>query len=418
MNNSDNAALRRRLSIPPMTDGVVGPNHLRAAGQPPGPGLQQGGRPGRAPVQAEQPLVRASADTCAAQDAGDPIVLYDPLADRWMLSQFAFIDGVGNPSPLSPVRRDLEDARSDRRVLPVRLRDAGQRVPRLSPPRRLARRLLHDRPPVHASAALSTARASTPSTAPRCSSATRPPSLIYFDLSLRRTRSIGGMLPVRRGRPDSAAAGTPNTFVLLHGTASFGDPADALRLFDFHADFAVPGTFHLHRDQSTYPARSPSRLRPASTPAGNRASAFRSRLRRPSAAYSRRHQRIASCTDSPTATSEATSPSCVNHTVERRGLDPLPAYLPRRYPVLRASPALPGGPSRSTSRRPSPRRTATAAGWEARRWTTRGTWPSATASPAPATSSRRSATRAGSRAIPRTGSSRGRTRSSPAPACS
>src|SRR5262249_57975173 len=36
---------------------------------------------------------------CATTNRGDPIVLYDALADRWLLSQFAFNPG---PSPSAP----------------------------------------------------------------------------------------------------------------------------------------------------------------------------------------------------------------------------------------------------------------------------------------------------------------------------
>jgi hypothetical protein len=56
---------------------------------------------GGAPLAAftENSLWSASGtNPCNGDSAGDPIVLYDPLADRWILTHFAFgFDGVGNP---------------------------------------------------------------------------------------------------------------------------------------------------------------------------------------------------------------------------------------------------------------------------------------------------------------------------------
>ena len=46
----------------------------------------------------EDQLWSSSATICNGSSQGDPIVLYDALADRWILSHFAFdVDGSGNP---------------------------------------------------------------------------------------------------------------------------------------------------------------------------------------------------------------------------------------------------------------------------------------------------------------------------------
>ena len=52
--------------------------------------------------------------------SGDPIVVYDQFADRWLLSQFTTAAGRSDAALLQ-LRRDLADGRSDRRVLPVRV---------------------------------------------------------------------------------------------------------------------------------------------------------------------------------------------------------------------------------------------------------------------------------------------------------
>lgn len=82
--------------LPPDTNGDVGPNHYvqtvnisvsvydkTTGGRQIGPVLQS--------AQFFQGL--PAGDACRTGDDGDPVVLYDPLADRWMISQFE-VDGV------------------------------------------------------------------------------------------------------------------------------------------------------------------------------------------------------------------------------------------------------------------------------------------------------------------------------------
>ena len=82
---------------------------------------------------------------CALTDDGDPIVVYDPLADRWLLSQLC---GETTSGARAPADRRLDDGRPDRDVFRLRLRPAERQVQRLSAFRRLAGRLLHDQQPV------------------------------------------------------------------------------------------------------------------------------------------------------------------------------------------------------------------------------------------------------------------------------
>ncbi len=92
--------------LPPDTNGDVGPNHyvqmvnLSVAVydksgtllDPPGAGTE----PTIIPLHEIWSTIGGSTN-CDEEDQGDPIVVYDPLADRWLLSQFAFtrtVDGV------------------------------------------------------------------------------------------------------------------------------------------------------------------------------------------------------------------------------------------------------------------------------------------------------------------------------------
>jgi hypothetical protein len=67
---------------------------------------------------------------CRLNNDGDPVVLYDQLADRWNISQF------------------VADRRRHRSLFRLRFHRAGQRISRLPAPERLAGRLLHDRQPL------------------------------------------------------------------------------------------------------------------------------------------------------------------------------------------------------------------------------------------------------------------------------
>lgn len=84
--------------MPPDTVGDVGPNHYvqmvnsawNVYNKATGATLLPGGPRSLASIWASIP------GACATSNDGDPIVLYDPLADRWMLSQFCLIT---NPRP-------------------------------------------------------------------------------------------------------------------------------------------------------------------------------------------------------------------------------------------------------------------------------------------------------------------------------
>jgi hypothetical protein len=75
---------------------------------------------------------------CASGN-GDPVVVYDQLADRWIISQFATPTGATVPGR---VYRRLPDRRRHRGLVPVRL-SSDQQLPRLPKAGCVAGRLLH-----------------------------------------------------------------------------------------------------------------------------------------------------------------------------------------------------------------------------------------------------------------------------------
>jgi uncharacterized repeat protein (TIGR01451 family) len=176
-------------------------------------------------------LFAGSAGPCATRDDGDPIVLYDHLADRWLISQLAAaapisheciaISQTGDPSGSYFVYDfPMPNAKfndypkfgvwpdgyymTDNQFLAEVFAGAGV--------------FAFDRAKM---------LAGDPAA-----------SFIYFDLAALDP-SIGGMLPSDLDGPPPPA-GTPNPFAYFTA-GEFGDPqGDALRIFDFHADFANP----------------------------------------------------------------------------------------------------------------------------------------------------------------------------------
>src|SRR5262249_32189413 len=89
LSNQNNFSVFGSRAHPPDTDGDVGPNHyvqivnvLYRVFDKQGNALT----PARSLSSLFAPL--GSSSPCSTSNAGDPVVLYDPLADRWLLSQF------------------------------------------------------------------------------------------------------------------------------------------------------------------------------------------------------------------------------------------------------------------------------------------------------------------------------------------
>lgn len=76
-------------SVPPDTIGDVGPNHYVQAVNASFAIYDKSGAQLKAPTNINQLWASANAgNRCKARNDGDPVVLYDPLADRWLISQF------------------------------------------------------------------------------------------------------------------------------------------------------------------------------------------------------------------------------------------------------------------------------------------------------------------------------------------
>jgi subtilase family serine protease len=224
--------------LPPDTNGDLGPNHYV---QWVNKTLAIYGRSGSllyGPASGST-IWSGFGGPCETQNDGDPIVLYDHLADRWVMSQFAIPNNIfgliifgpfyqcvavsATPDPTGPYHRyeyefqKLNDYpklgvwpdayyMSINQYTAVTLGFAGQGV------------VAFDRAAMLAG---------------------QPAQMIYFDLQ-SADPTLGGMLPADLDGPPPPA-GSPNYFVEVDDDGS-GFAQDQLQLWRFHVDWATPAT--------------------------------------------------------------------------------------------------------------------------------------------------------------------------------
>lgn len=252
---------------PPDTNGDVGPNHYVQQTNLLVRVWNKAGTPLTAPFRLSA-LFAPLGGQCAAPDAGDPVVLYDPLSDRWLLSQFAF---TSTSTP--PYHQCIAVSKTPNPTGAYFLYDfvtPGNEFPdypKLGVWPDGYYMMVHQFTlggPFNGTGAYAFNRLKMLVGDPTA-------NFVYFNLNLAsHPEGVGGSLPSDVDGLTPPPPGRPNTFAYFT-TTDFGDPATGLRLFDFHADFAVPAnsTF-TERPESTYPA--PLAVAPFSivTPSGRR----------------------------------------------------------------------------------------------------------------------------------------------------
>ncbi|MFQ5982897.1 MAG: PKD domain-containing protein [Woeseiaceae bacterium] len=87
--NNDNGAILGFLVAPPDTDGEVGPSHFVQMINLLTTIFDKSGNPIAGPFPSNA-IWNGIGGNCEPYNQGDPIVLYDDVADRWLVSQFAF----------------------------------------------------------------------------------------------------------------------------------------------------------------------------------------------------------------------------------------------------------------------------------------------------------------------------------------
>jgi hypothetical protein len=232
VSNDDNAtAFGFRIS-PPDTDGAVGPNHyvqavnlLVAIYDKSGTLL--------VPKFKMSALFASLGAPCGTEDDGDPIVLYDRLADRWLVSQFVLpnypngpfyqeiaISQTGDPTGAYYIYCFLVHATKMNDYPHFGIWPDGYYM------------TCHQFNPNYAGQGVwcfdrLKMLAGDPTA-----------TFVYFDLN-SLDPGIGGMLPGDADGYIPPPVGAPDIFAYPIAT-EWGDAIDGMRLFNFHVDWAVP----------------------------------------------------------------------------------------------------------------------------------------------------------------------------------
>ncbi len=233
VSNQDNFNLFGFRVAPPDTDGDVGPNHYVQIVNLAYRVYDKAGNP-LTPSSKVSDIFSALGPPCGDQDHGDPIVLYDELADRWLISQFCTvadpfnhqviaISKTGDPTGqyylydfMMPNNKFNDYPKFG--VWPDGYYMTDNQFNQAGTAFQGAGAFAFDRAKM---------LVGDPTA-----------SFIYFDVE-NGNPQIGGMLPADFDGLNPPPAGTPNYFSYFTAD-EFGDPGDALRIFEFHADFAMP----------------------------------------------------------------------------------------------------------------------------------------------------------------------------------
>jgi hypothetical protein len=223
---------------PPDTNGAVGPDHYMQQTNLLVRVWDKTGSPLVAPFKLSS-LFTSLGGQCSVQDAGDPIVLYDQMADRWVLSQFAYANFNAPPYHECIAVSTTADPTGTYYLYDfITPGNEFPDYPKLGvwpdgyymTTNQFLNGGSFDGAGVFAFDRVKMLRGDPTAT------------LLYFNLSLAaHPEGIGGMLPSSLDGLKLPPAGAPNTFAYFTATL-WGDPSNALRLFDFHADFASPAS--------------------------------------------------------------------------------------------------------------------------------------------------------------------------------
>jgi hypothetical protein len=166
---------------------------------------------------------------------GDPIVLYDPMADRWLISQFGLPNGFNPPYHQCVALSQTGDPTAAYYLYDFLMPDLINDYPHFG---------------VWPDGYYMSDNQFTPGGAAfagaglfafdRAKMLVGDPtaSYIYFNYGTIDP-SAGGQLPSDMDGLVPPPPGTPNLFMEFRAD-EYGDPTDALRIYEFHADFADP----------------------------------------------------------------------------------------------------------------------------------------------------------------------------------
>lgn len=233
--NSDNAAALGFTVLPSDDNIDVGPNHIV---QTVNDTFRVFNKSGTAltPLAPISSLFAALGPPCGGRDDGDPVVLYDPLADRWLISQFcrAFNPNMHQEVAISKTGDPTGQYFLYDFVMPNNKFDDYPHYGVWPDAYYLTTNQFSQTGSLFlGGGAFALDRKKMLQGDPSA-------SYIYFDEGAIDP-SLGGELPSDIDGVVAPPAGTPNLFMEFRAT-EFGDPNDALRMFEFHADFNNPAS--------------------------------------------------------------------------------------------------------------------------------------------------------------------------------
>ena len=217
--------------IPPDMNGDVGPNHFVQSVNILTRIYNKNGAP-LTPAFKLSDVFAVLNTPCSAANFGNPITLYDPLADRWILSQFC--------TNAPPFRQMIAVSQTGD---PTGAYFAYEFV--------MPNNRLNDYPKLGVwtdGYYMSTdefigndfrGNGVFAFDKKKMLAGNPTASYIYFNLTATSAERRGGYLPSDLDGLNAPPVNAPNTFISYSAT-EYGEANDALRLFDFHANFANP----------------------------------------------------------------------------------------------------------------------------------------------------------------------------------
>ncbi|HEY3138588.1 MAG TPA: HYR domain-containing protein [Blastocatellia bacterium] len=253
--SSDNVALFGSSVLPSDDNIDVGPNHVVQTANLAFRVFNKSGAP-LTPAAKFSSLFAPLGSPCGTRNDGDPMVLYDPLADRWLICQFCL---VFNPNMHQLVAVSKTGDPTGQYylydfVMPnTKFFDYPHYAVWPDAYYMTTNQFNQAGTQFQGGGAFAFDRNKMLQGDPTA-------SYIYFD-EFKIDPTLGGELPTDIDGVLPPPVGTPNLFMEFRATA-FGDPNDALRMFEFHADFANPAnsTFTQKADLllATFDASQPS----------------------------------------------------------------------------------------------------------------------------------------------------------------
>ncbi len=169
---------------------------------------------------------------CSTRNDGDPIVLYDTLADRWFLSQFC------NNFP--PFRQMIAVSQTGDPTGAYYIYEFVMPNNKINDYPKFG--VWHDAYYMSTDEFFGGDYAGSGAFAfdrEKLLRGDATASYVYFDLASPTTMRIGGLLPTDLDGLNAPPTTEPNIFVGYTAT-EYGDPNDGIRLFNFHPDFSNP----------------------------------------------------------------------------------------------------------------------------------------------------------------------------------